>query len=490
MARLTGSDDLYKLIHALSPEEKGYFKKYAKRHVTKGSRYLELFDAINRQEQFDEKELKRLFKTGYATMKVYLIELILEALVVSESNSPASVDVLKGMVKVHILTKKGLLERALKLIEQYIKIAEDYELYGHVAMLLKSKSNLIRLSLPVQQAVPVIKEYGGQINRALKLQQNADDMLYRQHLMAAVTRVKYYGTLTANEQKGMDIDYLLLPANAHSPLAEKLRLATLNHYYRWADNGTALYQNAKNVMAIEKARWKKLKGDTVTDDYIKAVNNTISAALSATDFKYAEELIEHLVEIRFGSRQMNQENNIRYTHLKQFLLWRTGKHSAGVTFSEQMINRHRIIELFPFQWSKVMMIVMMKALFEFSEKKHKQAIQTLLFFQPALTDKYGIETKKSILFLQLLIQFEIGNYTYIAPMVTSIKNRIEDLSEQEKLFLKNFARHYNNPTTLYNNLLQQCDKVIIRPLLSIKNWAMHKQQKVTLSNIILQHPLE
>ena len=234
----------------------------------------------------------------------------------------------------------------------------------------------------------------------------------------------------------------------------------------------------------------KLKGDTVTDDYIKAVNNTISAALSVTDFKYAEELIEHLVEIRFDSRQMNQENNIRYTHLKQFLLWRTGKHSAGVTFSEQMINRHRIIELFPFQWSKVMMIVMMKALFEFSEKKHKQAIQTLLFFQPALTDKYGIETKKSILFLQLLIQFEIGNYTYIAPMVTSIKNRIDDLSEQEKLFLKNFARHYNNPTTLYNNLLQQCDKVIIRPLLSIKNWAMHKQQKVTLSNIILQHPLE
>lgn len=46
--RTTGSDDLYRLIHSLTTEEKGYFKKFAKRHTSGGNKYLQLFDDINR----------------------------------------------------------------------------------------------------------------------------------------------------------------------------------------------------------------------------------------------------------------------------------------------------------------------------------------------------------------------------------------------------------------------------------------------------------
>ena len=75
MARLVGSDDLFRLIHSLTPEEKGYYKKLAKRHTARGTNYVKLFDAINEQEVFEEKTLKEQFK-HYAVMKVYLKDMI------------------------------------------------------------------------------------------------------------------------------------------------------------------------------------------------------------------------------------------------------------------------------------------------------------------------------------------------------------------------------------------------------------------------------
>ena len=61
MARTTGSDEVYKLIHSLTTEEKGYFKKFALRHTSEGNRYLELFEAINQQNTFEEV---RFFESG------------------------------------------------------------------------------------------------------------------------------------------------------------------------------------------------------------------------------------------------------------------------------------------------------------------------------------------------------------------------------------------------------------------------------------------
>ncbi len=57
--RTTGSDDLYRLIHSLTTEEKGYFKKLALRHSPKGSKHLKLFDAIAAQKTFEEASLKK-----------------------------------------------------------------------------------------------------------------------------------------------------------------------------------------------------------------------------------------------------------------------------------------------------------------------------------------------------------------------------------------------------------------------------------------------
>src|SRR5687767_1448334 len=123
MARTTGSDELYRLIHALTTEEKGYFKKFAKRHTSKGNKYLQLFDAINKQKEFEEKSLKKKFK-DLAVMKVYLFDMILRSLLINLKNVSAETMLLQKLIYCEILQSKGLQKKAIELNLENLKTAE------------------------------------------------------------------------------------------------------------------------------------------------------------------------------------------------------------------------------------------------------------------------------------------------------------------------------------------------------------------------------
>ncbi len=52
---------LFQLIKSLSITEKGYVKKYRAKNRTNPS-YLQLFAAIDKQENYDEDQIKNIFK--------------------------------------------------------------------------------------------------------------------------------------------------------------------------------------------------------------------------------------------------------------------------------------------------------------------------------------------------------------------------------------------------------------------------------------------
>ena len=57
------SDSLHRLIKSLTKPEKRYFKVFSSRHVIGDqNNYLVLFDAIDRQGEYDEAKLIKKFK--------------------------------------------------------------------------------------------------------------------------------------------------------------------------------------------------------------------------------------------------------------------------------------------------------------------------------------------------------------------------------------------------------------------------------------------
>ena len=128
----TISNDLFQLIHSLSKQEKRYFKLYASRHVIgEKNKYVLLFDAIAKQEKYDEEKIKKKFanqvfiKQLHVT-KNYLYKLIMNSLRLFNENK--SEDQFHNLMRnAQILFDKGLFEQGQKLVNKAKKEAQENE---------------------------------------------------------------------------------------------------------------------------------------------------------------------------------------------------------------------------------------------------------------------------------------------------------------------------------------------------------------------------
>ncbi len=71
---MRSKEDLFQLVQAMSKSEKRYFVLDAKKSGRTDSRYLNLFDAINDMEDYDEEPLKKRYAANLSSDKAYLNE--------------------------------------------------------------------------------------------------------------------------------------------------------------------------------------------------------------------------------------------------------------------------------------------------------------------------------------------------------------------------------------------------------------------------------
>jgi hypothetical protein len=145
---MTPSEDLFKLIRSLTPNEKGYFKKFSRIHVREGkNNYMLLFEAIEKQEQYDEQSLIHKFRNEqfvkqFPVAKNYLYNLILKALDVYHSG----VDLEIGYL-IHcsiILTDKAMFEPALKFLKKAEVLAQEHHKLSYLNKILNHELYILR----------------------------------------------------------------------------------------------------------------------------------------------------------------------------------------------------------------------------------------------------------------------------------------------------------------------------------------------------------
>lgn len=125
------SDHVFRLIKSLDPSEKGYFKKFATGYG-KQQNYILLFDAIDKQQQYDEAALIRKFKAypfvkQFAVAKNYLWELILRSQRQYRAEGSKFVQLNTLLENGEILFEKGLYEESLRAWDKAAKLAEAYD---------------------------------------------------------------------------------------------------------------------------------------------------------------------------------------------------------------------------------------------------------------------------------------------------------------------------------------------------------------------------
>lgn len=186
---MTPSEDLFKLIRSLTPNEKGYFKKFSRIHVREGkNNYMLLFEAIEKQEAYDEQAIINKFRNEqfvkqFPVAKNYLYNLILKALDVYHSG----VDLEIGYL-IHcsiILTDKAMFEPALKFLKKAEQLARDHHKLSYLNKILNHELYILRRDTSSKKKEVLQEHYRQRVENAHQLEyvieyQHLNDLMNEQ----------------------------------------------------------------------------------------------------------------------------------------------------------------------------------------------------------------------------------------------------------------------------------------------------------------------
>lgn len=128
MTNMKVPEYLFFLIKSLTQAEKRYFKMNSNFQLGEGKLYIQIFDAIDKMEKYNEKDLlKYVDKKKLSVSKNFLYNKILRSLRAYNERSSVDIELYNIVAEARILMAKGLFHPTLKRLKKGKKIAIDYE---------------------------------------------------------------------------------------------------------------------------------------------------------------------------------------------------------------------------------------------------------------------------------------------------------------------------------------------------------------------------
>ncbi|MCO6481152.1 MAG: hypothetical protein J5I62_00015 [Flavobacteriales bacterium] len=141
------SNELFDLIKSLTKSEKRFFKLHSS--LQSGEKnYLRIFDAVDRQKEYDEEAIKKQFAKEtfvrhFPSEKNHLYKLILKALRAFHAESSITGVLKQHINNIEILFGKALYEEANKVLVRAKRIAREHERFYLWFELLAWEKNLL-----------------------------------------------------------------------------------------------------------------------------------------------------------------------------------------------------------------------------------------------------------------------------------------------------------------------------------------------------------
>lgn len=159
--------DLFQLIKAMSKSEKRYFTLDAQKSGRKDARYLELFQAINDMESYDESILKNQFGKTLPADKAYLYEAILRSMRDYRSANSYAASIKEMIMDAKYLYERGLYDQSEERLIAAQELADE----------LGDQLSVIELNKEHRRLVNFTKKKGYE-QKLLQLIVNKEENLY------------------------------------------------------------------------------------------------------------------------------------------------------------------------------------------------------------------------------------------------------------------------------------------------------------------------
>jgi|GEM_PF-5909382 len=258
---------LIKLIHSLSPNEKGYFKKQSSTN-RKESKQLLLFDFLCKQNNYDEQQIVKKFKTQEFTKNLRIINKSLETAILKSmrtyhSGKSAQRTLSAMLADVEFTFKNELYDTSLEFVEKAEQLAETENLLEFNLLFRHWKHRIKRRLLSdyereISWLIDEEKEYNTQISKL----ERESQLFFWESKVLSLSKGLYNQIVAKELDESIDAKELLDFNTTNLSAFSKFRyynICGMYYYYCKMDFETAFlnYLKAKQTLVDDKQKTGK-----------------------------------------------------------------------------------------------------------------------------------------------------------------------------------------------------------------------------------------
>ncbi len=431
----TVSNDLFELIHSLTRQEKRYFKLYASRHIIgKQNNYVQLFDAIDQQDTYDEDAIRQQF-AGAAFLrqlhvaKNYLQNLILTSLRnfhESRSGDPFRL----ALRNAQLLFDKGLYkqsEKALKKARQHATEEENFlqllEAYRWEHQIAHSSNDYSWLEHYAQEG----------IQQEFDLLERHRNFLEFQVLNDRVFLPYWQKGAVRSEAEKQDLQQLFKrplfqsAENARSFYAKYFYHNARFSFHLFLGEFAASYQHIRAL--VEMLAKQKLKGKLIRY-YSSALINQYIVQRALGKYGEIPDTLEQLKNVPTSSKEQERRLFVRRFNLEMDFYLHTGRFAEGLERIKPSLEAFEKYQSEVNHQQRLGLFYNLAYLY-FGAEDFETALDWVntLLSDPELKSRQDFNSFGRI--LNLIIHYELGNDQLLESIV---KSTYRFLSSRQRLF--------------------------------------------------------
>lgn len=444
-------DILFQLIKSLEKAEKRHFKLYIKRSsANEDLKIIRLFDALDRQEIYDEKSLLKKLpgteKRQLYNLKTHLYRQILASLRLLKSADSIDLQLNEQFDYAHILYKKGLFLQSLKILERAKETARTHQKFYFLAQVLALEKRIENLHITrsihtrAEQLAREANEVSGHIDVMARLS-NLSLLLFSWF-------TRYGHARNERDEAGVRAfmkDNLPANVNAFTGFYERLYLyqcfcwdafirQDFLQYYRYAQKWVDLFRTQPLMIRVE------------TSHYIKGMHYLLNAHFDLRNYRAFDITLREFEAFAKTSRVQEHDNfriqafiYISTAKINQHFMLGTFKEGLSLVKGiEEQLHENAIF----LDAHRIMVMNYKFATLYFGSGDYGRAID---YLQRIINETGDLRTDLQCYarLLHLMAHYEMGNYDIIESLTKSVYRfmaRMQNLTVIEEEIFR-FIRH-------------------------------------------------
>jgi hypothetical protein len=336
------SKDLHTLIKSLTSSEKGYIKKHSAVHVIGDqNKYIRIFDAIDKQKEYDEKEIIKAFPdddpilNNFSVAKNYLFRFILKCLESYHSNTKS--ELRSTLNQIEILHNKNLPGVAKKMLSKAKETAKKYELYEFMEEMIDWDITFIAEEATSKNYLELVNKYFTELYNSIDKKKT---IIGYKHLYQKLRAKALYMGLPRNDEDVLEFSKIADQANKNDPQL----LSTFNaKFYRNLMQANYLFvsneQKEANELMERNVQLMELHPHMIElrpSIYLGMLRNKAVNELSLMRYKPLFDTIKKMDTFIGKYGQLNRYFEVLAENLKLFVFIPTGQFKEALEIAEKL----------------------------------------------------------------------------------------------------------------------------------------------------------